>query len=148
MVVWSWTIHTLVNHFLGIRAWWNQGNRGCWRRPQSSGQPIMRFKFCRAWPDAPLTRLSICKKNLVSFKMRQNSKSLRYVYTQPLFQWLMVAVYILCSILRVRREKVHWWQPQPWPTCPTKIQGVVGSSCDGCSLFLWFYFVCSYNVSP
>lgn len=30
----------------------------CCRRPVVSGSPMMRFKFCKAWPDAPFTRLS------------------------------------------------------------------------------------------
>ena len=33
-------------------------------------------------------------------------------------------------------------------TCPTMIQGVVGSNCYGVAYFLWLNFVCSYYVAP
>mgnify|MGYP006913714046 CR=1 FL=1 len=38
-----------------------QGNR-CWYcSPMFSGSPIISLRFCTAWPDAPFTRLSICR---------------------------------------------------------------------------------------
>ena len=32
-------------------------------------------------------------------------------------------------------------------TCPTTIQGVVGSSCDGSIYFSWLHFVCSHHLT-
>ena len=36
-----------------------QGNRAGWSSPAVSCRPSITFMFCSAWPDAPLTRLSV-----------------------------------------------------------------------------------------
>ena len=38
--------------------WILYGNMACCRRPVVSGSPMRRFKFCKAWPEAPFTKLS------------------------------------------------------------------------------------------
>src|ERR1017187_8039402 len=35
------------------------GRTGTWRRPSDSSRPNIIFMFCTAWPEAPLTRLSM-----------------------------------------------------------------------------------------
>ena len=42
------------------------GNIGRWARPAVSSRPNMTFMFCSAWPDAPLTRLSIVPVSVIS----------------------------------------------------------------------------------
>lgn len=37
------------------------GNKGMHLSPKFSGNPIIKLRFCKAWPEAPFTRLSICK---------------------------------------------------------------------------------------
>lgn len=59
---------------LHITLWgWNertiQGNKGMLWSPVFSGIPIIKLRFCKAWPEAPFTRLSICDKHLTIIQM-------------------------------------------------------------------------------
>ena len=54
-----------------------QGKSGSWRRPAVSGKPISTFMFCTAWPEAPLTRLSIAETRMARPESRSFERPMR-----------------------------------------------------------------------
>src|SRR6185295_6864769 len=51
----------------------HQGTTATWAKPAVSGRSNMRFMFCTAWPDAPLTRLSITESTTSVSERREVS---------------------------------------------------------------------------
>ena len=55
------------------------GTMGPWPSPNASSRPDMTFMFCTAWPDAPLTRLSVTD-TMMAWPSRRSAKT-------PMIQW-------------------------------------------------------------
>ena len=74
----------------------DQGNRGWYCSPMFSGSPIIRLRFCTAWPDAPFTRLSICRVEAEHIKT-----------THHVGKWC----YFAESFCMIRYSQQRWWWP-------------------------------------
>lgn len=78
----------------------DQGNRGWYCSPIFSGSPIIRLRFCKAWPDAPFTRLSIC--NVETWLVRSMCILSMWYYFWCILMWDKVDW---------RHLRQRWWWP-------------------------------------